>query len=155
MHLKQISSPLWMRPSRRPEPLRMPKRSRWICFRTRMLWNMPWSSRSNENSEIHTYVGQQQTLLTYKLFQRTRHGRIQRAIRRARDHTMDHSHFQPLNEQPCRNYQCNGNKKLDATDAAHPSFIVDQNTMLAFTPNGQDTSHTIARSLSRVLFCGG
>ena len=37
LHLKQISSPLWMCPYRRPEPLRMPKRSRWIRFVTYVL----------------------------------------------------------------------------------------------------------------------
>ena len=30
-------------------------------------------------------------------------------------HTTDHSHFQPLNEQPCRSYQCNDDNEIDAS----------------------------------------
>ena len=40
--------------------------------------------------------------------------------------------------------QCD--KELDATDAANPSSIADQNTMFVFTSNARDTT---ARSLNR------
>ena len=59
---------------------------------------------------------------------------------------MDYDGFQSLNDQPCRNNRCNGDKELDATDAAYPSSIADQNTMFVFTSNARDT---IARSLNR------
>ena len=54
---------------------------------------------------------------------------------------MDYDGFQSLNDQLYRN-----NKELDATDAADPSSIADQNTMFVFTSNARDTT---ARSLSR------
>ena len=59
---------------------------------------------------------------------------------------MDYDGFQSLNDQLCRNNRCNGDKELDATDAANPSSIADQNTMFTFTSNTRDT---IARSLNR------
>ena len=59
---------------------------------------------------------------------------------------MDYDGFQSLNDQLCRNNRCNGDKELDATDAANPSSIADQNTMFVFTSNARDTT---ARSLSR------
>ena len=58
---------------------------------------------------------------------------------------MDYDGFQSLNDQLCRNNRCNGDKELDATDAANPSSIADQNTMFVFTSNARDT---IARSLN-------
>ena len=39
-----------------------------------------------------------------------------------------------------------GDKDLDATDAANPSSIEDQNTMFVFTSNARDTT---AHSLNR------
>ena len=59
---------------------------------------------------------------------------------------MDYDGFQSLNDQLCRNNRCNGDKELDATDAANPSSIADQNTMFVFTFKARDTT---ARSFNR------
>ena len=59
---------------------------------------------------------------------------------------MDYDGFQSLNDQLCRNNRCNGDKGLDATDAANPSSIADQNTMFVSISNARDTT---AHSLSR------
>ena len=59
---------------------------------------------------------------------------------------MDYDGFQSLNDQLCRNNRCNGDKELDATDAANPSSIADKNTMFVFSSNARDT---IVRSLNR------
>ena len=59
---------------------------------------------------------------------------------------MDYDGFQSLNDQLCRSNRCDGDKELDATDAANPSSIADQNTMIIFTSDARDTT---ARSLNR------
>ena len=56
---------------------------------------------------------------------------------------MDYDGFQSLNDQLCRNNRCDGDNELDA---AHPSSTGDQNAMIAFTSNAQDT---IVHSLNR------
>ena len=73
---------------------------------------------------------------------------------------MDYDGFQSLNDQLCRNNRCNGDKELDATDAANPSFIADQNTMLVFTSNARDTTthslnrdaHSVKAELARIIY---
>ena len=58
---------------------------------------------------------------------------------------MDYDGFQSLNDQLCRNNQCNGDNEPDDPDAARPPSSRDQNTILTFTSNTRDT---IARSLN-------
>ena len=73
---------------------------------------------------------------------------------------MDYDGFQSLNDQLCRNNRCNGDKELDATDAANPSSIADQNTMFVFTSNARDTTarsfnrdaHSVKAELARTIY---
>ena len=58
-------------------------------------------------------------------------------------HLPEYSRFQPLNDQPCRSYRCNGDNELDA---AKLSSIANQNNISAFPSNARDI---IARSLNR------
>ena len=140
-----MSYPPRTRSSLPPRALRTSKRRRWICFMTRMLWNMPWSSRSNENSEIHTYVGQPQALVTYQRPpQKFRFGHSDApSVPLEVFHTADYSRFQPLIDPPCRKYRCNDDNELDVADT---SSIANQNNISAFPSNARDI---IARSLNR------
>ena len=64
---------------------------------------------------------------------------------------MDYDDFQSLNDRLCRNNRCNGDKELDATDAANPSSIADKNTMFVFTSNARDTTtHSLNRDTCSV-----
>ena len=73
---------------------------------------------------------------------------------------MDYDGFQSLNGQLCRDRRCNGDKELDATDAANPSSIADQNTMFVFTSNARDTTahslsrdaHSVKAELARIIY---